>query len=244
MDATRQMLDDWGAGRPRFWRFDLAGLGQVPVRTLRLEYARNVYLEFIRADPALSDFDTLCIVDMDEIGAYPIDSDSFRTAVEFVWHMPGCAAVFANRLGPYYDLWALRESRICPNDVWYEVLEWAQRHATSDEEAFAQTFSKRVVTFAPASPPVEVDSAFGGLGIYSLPRVRDAPNPYLGSRVRVLRLRDGRLIQFRMQQCEHVHFHAGLRQGGGRLFILPALINGITSLSGKVQASGYRKLCF
>jgi len=101
-----------------------------------------------------------------------------------------------------------------------------------------------VLTFAPDSPPVEVDSAFGGLGIYALDWVRRAPNPYLGSRVHVRRRHDGRLIHFRMQQCEHVHFHAGLRRQGGRLFILPALIDGITTLSGKVPASAYRSLCF
>jgi hypothetical protein len=243
-DATRQLLVQWGAGRPRFWYFDLSGLGQVPVRTLRLEYARNVYLEFIRADSVFADFDTLCILDMDEIGAHPVSVGAFRSAVDFLHRTPNCAGVFANRLGLYYDLWALREPRLCPGDVWYEVLEWAQRYATSDEEAFAQTFAKRVVVFSPGSPPVEVDSAFGGLGIYDLDRVRRAPNPYLGSRVHVLRRRDGTLVQFRMQQCEHVHFHAGLRQRGGRLFILPDLINGITSVSGKVPASAYRNLCF
>jgi len=49
---------------------------------------------------------------MDEIGAYPVDGNAFREAVEFVWLTPDCAAVFENRLGPYYDLWALRESRL------------------------------------------------------------------------------------------------------------------------------------
>jgi hypothetical protein len=243
-DATCRLIDDWGTGRTSFWRLNLAGLAQVPIRTLRLEYARNVYLEFVRSNPMLADYDFLCVLDMDEIGAYPIDASAFEAALEFVESTPHCAAVFANRLGPYYDLWALREATRCPGDVWYEVLEWAQGRGTSDEEAFAQTFAKRIFTFSPESQPVEVESAFGGFGLYSLHYVRRAPNPYLGSRVHVLRRHDGQLINFRMQQCEHVHFHAGLRQLGGKLFVLPWLINGLTGLSGKIPASAYRDLCF
>ena len=243
VDATRQMLQSWGTPRPNFSLLNLAGLGRLAIRTLRLEFARNVYLEFIRGDPAFSGFDRLCVLDMDEVGTYPIDVQEFSAALTFMQQTPHCAAIFANQLGPYYDVWALRHPEYCPEDVWYEVLTWARRHGTSDQEAFNQTFARRIRSFARDTPPVEVDSAFGGLGIYNLDYVRRGGNPYLGSRVRVLR-EGGRLSTFRMQQCEHVHFHSGIRQLGGRLFLFSGLINCVTAAKVTFPASAYRQLCF
>ena len=244
VDATKQMLKAWGERRPHFSLFNLDGLGRTQIRTLRLEFARNVYLEYVRSDPVLAGFDHLCVLDMDDIGAHPIDLRKFGAALEFMRATEQCAGVFPNRMGPYYDWWALRHSEICPDDVWYEILSWVQRNGASDEEAFERTFARRIRAFDRNLAPIEVDSAFGGLGIYSMNYVRRGPNPYLGSRVRVLRNQDGQVVTVRMQQCEHVHFHAGLRQLGGRLFILPGLINGATVLSDKKPYSVYRSLCF
>lgn len=245
LDATKQMLAAWGERRRNFSLFNLDGLGRTPVRTLRLEFARNVYLEYVRGDPMFADFDHLCVLDMDEIGAYPLDLREFAAALDFMRHTERCAAVFPNRLGPYYDWWALRHATFCPDDVWYEVLSWAQRNGATDEEAFERTFARRIRSFDQTMAPIEVDSAFGGLGIYCMSYVKNSPNPYLGSRVHVLRNKDGQVVTVRMQQCEHVHFHAGLRHLGGRLFILPRLINGITQLNEqKKPVSVYRSLCF
>lgn len=244
VDATKRLLAAWGHGRPNFSLLNLDGLGKIPIRTLRLEFARNVYLEFVRGEQSLLDFDHLCVLDMDDIGSYPIDPAQFRAALEFMRQSQQCAGVFPNRIGPYYDLWALRQAQFCPEDVWYEVLSWAHRHGTSDQEAFDNTFAKRIRSFDRSSPPIEVESAFGGLGIYRLRYVRQCPNPYLGSRVRVLRKKDGQLMAFRMQQCEHVHFHEGIRHLGGKLFILPNLINGVSTLGRVKPYSVYRDLCF
>ena len=242
-DGTRELLRKFGAAHSGVALFDLAGLGQLPVRALRLEFARNAYLEYVRTDASLAGFDYLCVMDMDDMGAYPLDVARFRAALAFLEGTDRCAGVFANQQGPYYDLWALRHRDYCPEDAWYEVLLWARQHHCSDEEAFAQTFARRIRSFAPGSAAVEVDSAFGGLGIYRLDWVRRNANPYLGSRVRVLRNGE-QLTAFRMQQCEHVHFHAGLRQLGLRLFILTDLINAVTAEGVSFPPSAYRRLCF
>ena len=243
-DATRAILTRWGAARPNFTLFDLAGLGGIPIRTLRLEYARNVYLEFVRGEPALSDFDVLCLIDMDDVGARPLDQGQFQVALDYLTAEPDRAAVFANQIGTYYDMWAFRHPEYCPEDVWFEVLESARLHGGSDQEAYERTFAPRIVCFNPASGPLEVDSAFGGLGLYRLDWVRRAPNPYLGSRIRVLRGPGGQRSVLRMQQCEHVHFNRGLRQIGGRLFVMPGLINGERPVAMNFPASAYRGLPF
>jgi hypothetical protein len=244
VDGTKALLRAWGNSWPDFTLFDLAGLGAVTVRTLRLEVARNTYLEFVRGDPAFASFDTLCILDMDDAGAYPIDLQEFKEALDFMKRTDHCAGVFANNVGNYYDMWALRHPELCPHDVWYEVFLWAQQHDASDQEAFDQTFAKRIRSFGRDMGPIEVDSAFGGIGVYNLDYVRRCPNPYLGSRVRVMRRRDGQVLTCRTEQCEHVHFHEGLRHLGGRLFILPGLINGIYSSDVTFPCSWYRNIIF
>jgi hypothetical protein len=242
-DATKHLLSSWGSRQRNFTLFNLDGLGQMPVRTLRTEYARNVYLEYVRSDPTLAQFDTLCVMDMDDVGAYPIDLAQFAAAVDLLGSDGSHAGVFANQLGTYYDMWTLRHAQLCPGDIWFDVLERVLTHGQSDQEAFDQAFAPRILSFGSSSGPVEVDSAFGGLGIYRLDHVRRSQNPYLGSRVRVLRLRNGQRTVLRMQQCEHVHFNHGLRQLGGRLFIMPGLINGSNGgLSFPVSA--FRSLVF
>lgn len=245
-DDTKAILREWGSGRPHFTLFDLAGLGAIPIRTLRLEYARNVYLEFVRGDPALADFDVLCVLDMDDVAVRPLDGEQFRAALAYLSAEPDRAGVFANPIGTYNDMWALRHPEHCPEDVWFEVLESVHLHGGSDEDAFDRTFGRRIVSFDPALPPFDVDSAFGGLGLYRLDWVRRAPNPYLGSRIRVLRQPGGAPAVLRMQQCEHVHFNHGLRQIGGRLFVIPALVNTVMPSPADVRfpASAYRSLPF
>lgn len=245
-DSTNAIVRRWGADRSNFTLFDLAGLGGIPIRTLRLEYARNVYLEFVRGEPALSDFDVLCVVDMDDVGARPLDVGQFQVALDYLSASPDRAAVFANQIGTYYDMWAFRHPEYCPEDVWFEVLESAHIHGGSDQEAFDRTFAPRVVSFDPAAPPFEVDSAFGGLGLYRLDWVRRAPNPYLGSRIRVLCGPGAQRSVLRMQQCEHVHFNQGLRLIGGRLAVMPGLVNGVrpNPADTRFPASAYRGMPF
>ena len=89
--------------------------------------------------------------------------------------------------------------------------------------------------------PIEVNSAFGGLGIYKLNFILNNPNPYLGSKVKILEISPQ--INFcKVQICEHVHFHQGIRALGGKLVILPELINGINKAT--VNPSFFRSLNF
>ena len=166
---------------------------------------------------------------MDEVNSYQMNCNNFSEALVFLNCSSTRAAVFANQLEGYYDLWALRSNELCPNDVWQEVLDYAHTHKISDEEAFTQTFAKRVLNFENYKDPIEVRSAFGGLGIYKMQFILGNVNPYLGSKIKVLRNDDGQLQILRTQICEHVHFHDGIRSQLGTLYILPTLINGVVS---------------
>ena len=241
-DQTKAVLASWARGRPEAVIVGMDGLAAEPARTRRLERARNTYVELIRSDAALRDFDYLVVMDMDEINAAEIPAEAIERAFEFLEADPTRAGVFANQAGPYYDMWALRHPERCPGDVWEEVCDYALGRGASDEEAFQATFGRRMFTLEPDAQPLEVDSAFGGLGIYRLQSVLRNPNPYLGYKVKILSSGGRRQIA-RWQCCEHVHFHRGLRQLGGRLHVLPWLINADTR-GLRFPASAYRSMLF
>lgn len=226
-DNTKQLIKDWGHGKPNFHLISLDGLKEVSIRTIRLEMIRNAYLETIRYYAELRNFNYLAIMDMDDVGTYLIDAKEATKAVEFLEVSPSRAAVFANQRGTYYDMWALRHPFICPSDIWECVLDYAIEKNCSDEVAFSQTFEKRIITFEESMEPMKVDSAFGGFGMYKMKYVLNNPNPYLGSKTKIVPLDDGTLCYAKWQTCEHVHFHAGIRSQGGEMYIYPSLINGV-----------------
>ena len=226
-DNTKAILNGWGTGRPNFTLLNFDGLNGVAVRTVKLEILRNAYVECLRTYKNLKDFDLVVLIDMDDAGTWPIDLTEMAKAIHYLQADPQRAAIFANQIGSYYDVWALRHKEFCPGDAWEEVIDYKASHPTvTDEEAFNQTFKKRIHTFLPTAEPFEVDSAFGGLGIYRMSYILKNPNPYLGSKIKSLPTPNGIFKVSRRQFCEHVHFHAGIRTLGGKLFIWPALING------------------
>ena len=243
VDTTKTDLRAWGSNKSNFNLVSLDGLSQIPVRTVRLEIVRNTYLELIKTDSKLRNFDFVVILDMDEVNSHQIDIKNFSNSLSFLHDSNSRAAAFANQQGGYYDLWALRSNELCPVDVWQEVLDYAHAHKVSDEEAFSKTFAKRIVNLESYKEPIEVDSAFGGLGIYKMKFILDNVNPYLGSKIKVLRNDDEQLQVLRTQICEHVHFHDGIRAQGGSLFIFPSLIN-IILHKNSFNPSFFRSLIF
>ena len=143
--------------------------------------------------------------------------------------------MFANSGGgAYFDLWALRHPELCPRDIWEELADQVIDYRVSDAEAYQRTLAKRIFALAADAPPLEVDSAFGGLGIYKMSHILSNPARYRGAKMK----RD-----VGWQVCEHVAFHAGLRASGGRLFILPWLINcSVANVS--FPASAWRSFLF
>ena len=225
-DNTKDILQNWGNNRSNFHLINLDGLNQTPIRTLRLELARNTYLEFIKNHPILRNYDFLIVLDMDDVGAYAVNLQVIRAGIDFLQSSSDIAAIFANQNGTYNDMWALRHTSLCPNDPWEEVLDYSIAYGCSDEESFGRTFFNRICAFDPNLPPIEVNSAFGGIGIYKMGFVIRNPNPYLGSKIKILSDGTKSIHVARWQVCEHVHFHRGIRAQNGKLFIFPRLLTG------------------
>jgi hypothetical protein len=230
IDSTKAIFHKWSEGKKNFHLLNLDGLDAIQQRGLRLEVARNAYLEYIRSNARLADFDYLFVLDLDEINTMAVNLTHIENAVGFLEQMPDYAGVFANQIGIYYDMWTLRHPVLCPQDIWEEVFDYSFKNDVSDEVAYNETFKRRLFSLSPDASPVEVDSAFGGFGIYKLHYVLKNRNPYLGSKVKVLQ-NSAQLKIVRWQVCEHVHLNLGIRNLGGRLFIFPRLVNASTERS-------------
>lgn len=235
-DNTRAILEAWCAARPNA---DVLSPAQPlsPHLTIRLATLRNQLLD--EAGARFADFDLLAMVDCDEANATPVTFlQPLHRAVDFLLADPNHVAVTANTLGVYYDMWALRHAARCPNDVWEAVMDAVLTRGISDEQATADVFLSRRFEIAGTAPPMAVESAFNGLGLYRLARVLASGARYHGYKLRPIQ---GQMRGW--QVCEHVALHAGLRAAGGRIFILPWLVNGkITELT--VSPTSWRGMIF
>jgi hypothetical protein len=222
VDGTAARLRSFGKGVAHF---DLQVLSNQfaphSMRTERLAAARNRYLTLIR-QTSLRNFDYLIVYDMDDVNAARQSVDNLLQGIAFLESSPTHAAVFANQLGYYYDVFALRHASRCPGDAWEEVFDYVRAHRVSDEVAFAATYAKRMFNIDPATPLIEVDSAFGGLGIYKMKYILDGE--HIGVRPKTC-MDEGRTRRLLWQVCEHVSLHAAIRAQGGRLFIAPWMLN-------------------
>jgi len=223
-DGTKEIFERWKLSHPACTILTMDGISSIKQRTVRLEIVRNACLEFIRTDTLLNQFDYIILTDMDDVGSYTVSSDQILESVAFLEASADHAAVFANQEGAYYDLWALRHPDICPGDVWEQMLDRVMINSESEEAAYEATFTDKIFRLPKEAGLVEVESAFGGFGVYKRSFATSAGLCYVGSKVKIIRCQDGVIVR-RIQTCEHVHFHAGIRQLGGRLFINPKLIN-------------------
>ena len=178
-----------------------------PLRTDRLALCRNICLEEIESDPRLRGADFVAVADLDGINS-SLTEESIRACwnVEVEWD-----ACFANQESPYYDIWALRHEDWSPGDF-LRGYEFRLAHGVRQQKAISDTYYGSMITLDPRTPPLEVESAFGGIGIYKKDFIEGCRYVGLDG--------DGREV------CEHVEFHAGLRRKGAKLFIIPNFING------------------
>ena len=206
-DDTRAILERWLADGRRGRVIDLGALeGRLTRRTERIAFARNAGLdEIARGEDA--GHDHLVVADLDDVLAQPVDADAFARAAAWLDADPARTGVMANATPRYYDVWALRHERWCPDDCWHPI--WGRSADETFEAAKFREVFTRQIEIPPSLPPIAVRSAFGGLGIYRLPAALAAR--YCGVDAK------GR------ETSEHVAFNAAIARARGRLHIFPAL---------------------
>lgn len=214
-DGTREFLQGWAKEAVNHVHIeaDYIEAKRSPVNPRGAEVPlladyRNLYVEAISRERA-SLFQFVTVFDCDAVNAKPIDCNAIMQAIEFLKEQQDRAAVLASQRGFYYDIWALRHDAWCPRDCWREVNMWAD--VGFAVEAAQACIGSRQVHIDPRTPPIKVESAFGGFGIYK--------TSFLAGK----RYRDvdavGNIV------CEHVTMHRDIREDGGALFVYPAMMN-------------------
>jgi len=176
-----------------------------PLRTQRIAYCRNKYLEELENNPDYSDVQYLVVADLDGV-----NSCITAKAIESCWSKSDWTVCTANQWGPYYDVFALRHEIWSPNNCW-DAQRFLGQHGMKEEDSTACAVYSRMIEIGEGDEWIEVDSAFGGLGIYKIDGMK-------GIRYHGLNDRGEEL-------CEHVPFHKAIKGQGGKIFINPMLIN-------------------
>jgi hypothetical protein len=218
-DSTEGVLDKWAEGRKEIRILKQNGLDlNVPIRTARLAVCRNMCLDEYRNFNKYRKVDYYIILDLDGLNANLIDDPEFSKIIEAAPENWG--ALFANQRGTYYDIWALRHPTWCPTDCFVEIrqyrrnpLNWLKNGGKKKTRqiAYQKYLWDRQRPISPEADIIQVNSAFGGFGIYNTKYLENAF--YLG------------LTKNGKQVCEHVHFNECVKNNGSSLYVNPKLLN-------------------
>jgi len=204
-DASVDFLDKFASVHENFTFKHLEHQSALS-RTENMAIARNSYLEFLRADSRLANFEYVIVADFNNL-----NNMLTATAIESCFSNDAWDVLTANQQGRYYDAWALRHPLWSANDCW-EQYAFYRKYTKFPESAITYSMRSRMLKIPSNSHWIEVDSAFGGLAIYKSAILNSKAN-YAG------------ITRVGTPVCEHVPFHSTLKAEGARMFINPSLIN-------------------
>lgn len=176
-----------------------------PNRIHRLSVCRNYYLNEINNNIEYDNIDYVVIADLDGVNL-----ELNQSALQTCWSQTvDWDVLFANQSAPYYDIKALRHKIWSPNDCSANV-KFLKNHGVDLYSAEATAVWSRMIKINITHEPIEVDSAFGGLGIYKKKVLKGCNY-------------DGGLDK---NESEHIFLNKQIKDRGYKLYILPSLING------------------
>lgn len=199
-DGTDRHLDAFAASHP--WltvEHDTLGgpdaRGFEPERTVRLAGCRNKCLEWVRANaPGVT---WVIVLDLDPHGGFSPDGifNSIAWLAAKATQRPAGMASFSL----YADCTEEGSPpRIAQYDSWAARLNWWRDRR---EEIGFGWFS--MLLFPVGAPPVPMNSAFGGLAVYTAEAIL-APG-----------------VEYSGEDCEHVPLHRRMHEAGYQLFVNP-----------------------
>jgi len=205
-DGTKLILDQLSSKNPRFNYKSLGNLTpEIPDRIQRIAYCRNHYLSHLSDQLALgTKIDYLVVADFDGVNSRISPPQKIEEL------FPPETIVSANQKGRYYDILALRASSWVEEDYRISITKDSNNH--NRFTGFLNFVSLKQRRISKNDPPVQVESAFGGLAIY--------PTHLLnGCKYEPKELSSG------IWECEHVGFNAQALRNGASIIILPDLRN-------------------
>jgi len=178
---------------------------KMPKRTERLAFVRNYIQDEVINNSQYTDIDFIAMADLDGINRQ-ITADKIENCwkVKEPWDV-----ITANQPNRYYDIWTLRHADWSPVDCLRQRDELEK--FIGKQAANYLAVQAKQVSLDPTVGMIEVDSAFGGLGIYK-------KAAFISGRYTGLDLAGNEV-------SDHISFHRDLRQAGYRIFINCALVN-------------------
>jgi hypothetical protein len=176
-----------------------------PLRTHRLAHARNTILDYIYDNKLDKRFDYYLNMDLDDVNLN-LDVNSIKRVLndKLDWDV-----VSANQLNRYYDYWALRTTK-------YNENCWDNGLCSKKKETLDNWFDiKNKKNINIDNPPLKVLSAFGGLAIYKMNKIKNCRYNGIYNN------------DYTKEDCEHVIFHREIRKKnlGDKQYIVPYLTN-------------------
>jgi glycosyltransferase involved in cell wall biosynthesis len=225
-DGTKALLAAYQAAQPRTHVLTLdAEANSIQQRTERLAFVRNALLDYVHGHADYHTFEYLLAVDLD--GTLD-DFDPASLNKAFQPSMPVWDALFANNDGPYYDIWALRNSVSGPAfDCWDMYHHLRSQFNIPHVQARQMCIGQFQVPIQPRRQLIPVESAFGGLGLYRLAATVGCRYDGLtrSCSVAAVGIPTNAQRGCRMDTCEHVAFHEAMRaRHGAKLFIHPGIV--------------------
>jgi glycosyltransferase involved in cell wall biosynthesis len=205
-DDTVSVLDTLKQSNDQFDYITLGALAKkMPKRTERLAFARNRILDEVLNNPEYANIDFIAMADLDGINRH-INAEK----IEACWKLrEPWDAITANQPDLYYDIWTLRHPDWSPGDC---IAQKSKLESIIGKDAANNLAVKaKQVSLDPSRGVIEVDSAFGGLGIYK--RAAFVAGRYVG------------LDVDREEVSDHISFHQDLKKAGYRIYINCALVN-------------------
>ncbi|WP_100612509.1 glycosyltransferase family protein [Confluentibacter lentus] len=178
----------------------------IPVRTERLAFCRNKYLEELENNKLFQNTEYVLVSDLDGMNKLLTKEN-----IASCWEISDWDVCTANQKGFYYDLWALRHPLISPNDCWKVYHFMVNELGLKSKQARRKALKSRMFWFQKSLKPFEVDSAFSGLAIYKRHTLYD---------VRYIGVDDNGY-----EICEHVALNKQIKEKGFKIYINPKLIN-------------------
>ena len=170
-----------------------------PRRTMRIANGRNKILDKMKE---LGNFDYLIMLDLDDATYKGTFIETIKTCFQYNdWDV-----LTANQKHKYYDLWALR----MPGYLEYDVHSEISRNDPVEEKTIIYNKIDHS-NFKKQNTLLEVDSAFGGIGIYKISSIKKCK--YVGEYKSHKRYPDS------SEQCEHVEFNKCIKDNGGKIYI-------------------------
>lgn len=192
--------------------FHYKSMGQLasdmPLRTDRIAFCRNACLDEIKTNPLLMGAKYLVVADLDNS-----QSQLTLEGVMSSFERDDWGGVTSNQSGLYYDIWALRHPVWNPGDCWQQKIFLESMKLSKAVSTYSAVHS-RMIEVPLESAWIEVESSFGGLGIYKTEFFNQAR--YIG--LCENGVKGG-------QVCEHVAFNESLRANGAKIFINPKMVN-------------------